>query len=155
MPAAQANRMNPNQCKDCSQVNDQPPIVISTLDAGRLEQLLDSSTYKQLPGIDALRHELNRATLVSPAEVPPDVVTMNSTVRFTDDSSGSNYELSLVYPNAAGSPETVSVLAPIGSALLGLSVGQTISWQLPGGRELQLRVLEIVQQPEASGIFHR
>ncbi|HNP65521.1 MAG TPA: nucleoside diphosphate kinase regulator [Woeseiaceae bacterium] len=136
-------------------MNDQPPIIVSTLDAERLERLLDSSTYKHLPGIDALRDELNRATLVAPTEVPPDVVTMNSTVRFTDDSSGSNYELSLVYPTSAGSPETVSVLAPIGSALLGLSVGQTISWQLPGGRELQLRVLEIVQQPEASGIYHR
>lgn len=136
-------------------MSNQPPIVLSSLDLERLERLLDSTSYKHLPGIDALRRELDRATVVQPTEVPPDVVTMNSTVRFVDEVTGSNFELSLVYPNSAGMPGTVSIMAPIGSALLGLSVGQSISWQVPGGRELQLRILEIAQQPEASKKHHR
>lgn len=133
----------------------QPPIVVSSLDLERLERILESESYRRLPGIEALRRELDRATIVEPTEVPPGVVTMNSTVRFVDDSTGSTYELTLVYPEAGGPSNTVSVLAPVGSALLGLSVGQSISWQVPGGRRLQLRILEVVYQPEAMGQYHR
>jgi regulator of nucleoside diphosphate kinase len=74
---------------------------------------------------------------------------MNSTVRFVDEGEYKAYELRLVYPNQAGQPGTVSILAPVGSALLGLSVGQTIRWQVPGGRDLQLRVVSVVSQPES------
>lgn len=132
-----------------------PPIIVSSLDLERLERLLESGPYRQLPGIGALREELGRATVVEPTEVPPGVVTMNSTVRFIDDSTGTKFELTLVYPEAGGAPDKVSILAPVGSALLGLSVGQSISWQVPGGRRLELRVLEVVSQPEAMGQFHR
>jgi regulator of nucleoside diphosphate kinase len=135
-------------------MDNQPPIIVSTLDLRRLELLLESEAYGQLPGIDALQSELDRATVVEPSEVPPDVVTMNSTVSFIDDATGSQFKLTLVYPQAGGKSDTVSILAPIGSALLGLSVGQSIFWQVPGGRKLQLRVLEVVRQPEAEGEFH-
>ena len=130
-------------------MENKPPIIISSTDLERLEQLLVSVSGKALPGIDALREELDRANVVEPAEVPPHVVTMNSTVRFVDDTSGATLELTLVYPEAAGSSGNVSILAPVGSALLGLSVGQSISWQVPGGRKLELRILEVVSQPEA------
>lgn len=136
-------------------MENQPPIIVSTLDLERLERLLDSGRYSRLPGIDALRKELDRATIVEPNEIPRGVVTMNSTVRFVDDATGSEFELTLVYPEAGGPENSVSVLAPAGSALLGLSVGQSISWQVPGGRRLQLRILEVVYQPEALGQFHR
>ena len=132
-----------------------PPITMSSLDQARLERLLESDAYRQLPGIDALLSEIDRATVVKPVEVPADVVTMNSTIRFVDDSNGAEFEFTLVYPNDAGKPDTISVLAPVGSALLGLSVGQSIAWQVPGGRELDLRVLEVVRQPEAMGEYHR
>lgn len=132
-----------------------PAIVISSLDLERLTRLLEAKAYNRLPGIDALRSELDRATVVEPTAVPPEVVTMNSTVRFADDSSGRDYQLTLVYPHEAGAPGTVSILAPVGSALLGLSVGQAIAWQIPGGRELKLRVLDVVRQPEAMGEYHR
>lgn len=132
-----------------------PPIIMSSLDQARLERLLESDAHRQLPGIDALLGEMDRATVVKPAEVPPDVVTMNSTIRFVDDANGAEFEFTLVYPADAGKPDTISVLAPVGSALLGLSVGQSISWQVPGGRELDLRVLAVVRQPEAMGEFHR
>ncbi len=78
---------------------------------------------------------------------------MNSTVRFIDDSNGSTFELKLVYPAESGKSGTVSVLAPIGSALLGLSVGQSIPWQVPGGRQIRLRVLEVLMQPESMGDY--
>jgi len=135
--------------------DSRPGIIISSLDLERIERLLESGTYRNLPGLDALQSELDRATIVAPEEVPPEVITMNSTVKFIDDASGTEYRLSLVYPGQTDVPDAVSVLAPVGSALLGLSVGQSIAWQAPGGRELRLRVLEVFYQPEASGAFHR
>jgi regulator of nucleoside diphosphate kinase len=136
-------------------MENKPPIIVSSLDLERLEHLLESDSYRRLPGIPALLEELGRATVVEPTAIPAGVVTMNSTVRFIDDSTGATYELTLVYPEAAGASDRVSILAPVGSALLGLSVGQSISWQVPGGRRLALRVLEVIAQPEAMGQFHR
>ena len=132
-------------------MNNKPPITMSSLDEARLERLLESDAYRQLPGVDALLSEMERANVVRPVDMPPDVVTMNSTIRFVDDSNGAEFEYTLVYPADAGKPDTISVLAPAGSALLGLSVGQSIAWRVPGGRELDLRVLAVVRQPEAMG----
>lgn len=132
-----------------------PPITMSSLDWERLDQLLANPAYSRLPGVDALESEMNRANVVEPTEMPPEVVTMNSTVAFIDDKTGKEFQMTLVYPDAVTGSETVSIFAPVGSALLGLSVGQSIVWQIPGGRELNLRVLKVVQQPEAMGEYHR
>jgi regulator of nucleoside diphosphate kinase len=116
-----------------------------------LERLLDSVSPLHVPGLDALRRELDRAEVVEPREIPPDVITMNSTARFVDEVSGKEFELTLVYPDDTHLTHgTVSVLAPVGSALLGLSVGQSIEWPLPGRRTMTLRVLEVTYQPEAT-----
>lgn len=136
-------------------MDNQTPITVSSLDLARLERLLESDTYRNLPGIDALQSELDRANVVEPADVPPGLVTMNSTVRFIDDESKTKFELTLVYPEEGGGANKVSVIAPAGSALLGLSVGQSIFWQVPEGRKLQLRVLEVLHQPESMGQFQR
>ena len=80
---------------------------------------------------------------------------MNSRIKFVEDASGKTFELTLVYPQDAGKPDSISILAPVGSALLGLSVGQTIDWQASGNRSLRLRVTAIDYQPEASGDLHR
>ena len=133
----------------------QPPITMSSLDWERLDRLLENPTYSRMPGMDALQTEMNRANVVEPTEVPPEVVTMNSTVEFINDKTNQTFEMTLVYPDAVSGTDTVSVFAPVGSALLGLSVGQSIIWQIPGGRELSLRVLRVVRQPEAMGEFHR
>ncbi len=132
----------------------QPPITLSRIDCERLEALLESAPA----GIDtsALEAELARAEVVEPAALPKDVISMNSTARFRDEGDGSERELTLVYPpNADSEKGLVSVLAPIGSALLGLRVGQTIDWPLPDKRTLTLRVLSIAYQPEAAGELHR
>jgi regulator of nucleoside diphosphate kinase len=136
-------------------MENQPPIIVSSLDLQRLERLLARDMIRHLPEIEALQDELDRATVVEPMAIPPQVVTMNSVVRFRDEMTGEDHELTLVYPESGNQPATVSVLAPIGSALLGLSVGQSIDWQIPGGRATRLRVLEIVRQPEAMGEYHR
>lgn len=138
--------------------NSLPPIVVSTLDLERIEELLESAAVRNLPGVDALQGELDRASVVDPEEVPPDLVTMNSTVLVLDEASNTQSELTLVYPKSAQpvSPANpVSVLAPVGSALLGLSVGQSITWAAPNGRDLRLRVLAVKNQPEASGLYYR
>ena len=136
-------------------MENQPPISVSSLDLQRLERLLAREMTGRPPEIEALQDELDRATVVEPMAIPPQVVTMNSIVRFRDEMTGEDHELTLVYPESGNQPATVSVLAPIGSALLGLSVGQSIDWQIPGGHVTRLRVLEIVRQPEAMGEYHR
>ena len=127
-----------------------PAITITRLDLQRLERLLD-----QLEDFDstatALETELARAQVVGHTEVPAGVVTMNSRVHCREESSGKDYHLTLVYPQDAGAEGTVSVLAPVGCALLGLSVGQTIDWAVPGGKTLQLSLLGVDYQPEAAG----
>ena len=135
--------------------SNKPAITMSSLDWERIDRLLENPAYSRMPGVDALQSEMDRAHVVEPTEVPPEVVTMNSTVEFINDQGGQKFEMTLVYPDAVSGGETVSIFAPVGSALLGLSVGQSISWQMPGGRELNLRVLQVVRQPEAMGEYHR
>ncbi|TDK60000.1 nucleoside diphosphate kinase regulator [Sapientia aquatica] len=135
-------------------MSPKPPIIVSTFDFERIEQLLDSSALRNEASVKALALELERAELVAPEEIPADVITMNSKARFIDDASGTEYDLTLVYPHHANLPDSVSILAPVGSALLGMSVGQTIEWQVPSGKNVQLRILAILYQPEANGEFN-
>ena len=124
-------------------MSELPPITITQTDWNRLDALLSSERYENLPGLDGLRVELERANVVADDTIPADVVTMDSTVSFAEEAAGRQFELKLVYPNTAGADGTVSILAPIGSALLGLSVGQEIDWALPGGRSTKVRVLAV------------
>lgn len=133
-----------------------PPLIISSRDLARLEALLDSPVLSRHPAALALMDELNRAEVRSPEQIPADVVTMHSRVECEDVASGEEHVLTLVYPSEADVERgRVSVLAPVGTALLGLSVGQSIDWQAPGGRALRLRVKSVRYQPEAAGKFHR
>lgn len=137
-------------------MNDKPNIVISSRDAERLEKLLDSLPNKAFPGKDALEAELARADVVEPDEVPATVVTMNSTVRFKVLSTGEEFELTLVYPkDADASGRTISILAPVGSALLGLTQGAEIEWPSPGRGMITVRIEDVVYQPERAGEYHR
>ena len=97
-----------------------------------------------------LRAELERAIVVPPETIPAQVVTMHSRVRYLDESSGERREIQVVYPEEADLAEgKVSVFAPVGAALLGLSVDQAIEWDFPGGGKRRLRVEEVVDQPES------
>jgi regulator of nucleoside diphosphate kinase len=125
-----------------------PDIIITTSDLERLRPVIDAN---DTPVAEALDAELHRARVVAPRDVPPDVVTMHSELVYEDCDTHARREVQLVYPHEAdASTGRISVLAPIGSALLGLRVGQTITWRVPSGAR-RLRVVEIRHQPEASG----
>ncbi len=130
-------------------------IVLSSLDVDRLESLLGSLSREERQQHAGLQEELDRAEVVEPRDVPPDVVSMNSTVRFAME-SGEEFNLTLVYPrDSDGSADKVSILAPVGSALLGLSVGEQIEWPKPGGGKMTVKIKEITWQPERAGEYHR
>jgi len=127
-----------------------PSIIITKPDLQRLERLLDSlDDYG--PAAEALEQELSRAQVVERSELPAGVVSMNSRVHCREESGAKDYHLTLVYPQDAGKEGTVSVLAPVGTALLGMTVGQHIDWPTPGGKVLKLTLLEVEYQPEAAG----
>ncbi len=133
-----------------------PPITVSPLDLRRLEALLDAPEHRGSAAAAALEEELGRASMLPPERMPANVVTMNSVVTCVDEVAGDTHTLTLVYPrDADAAAGKVSVLAPVGIALLGLSVGQQIDWQAPGGRPLRVRVTAVRYQPEASGDFTR
>ncbi len=136
-------------------MSTKPPIVISRLDLERIEALLERMPPIEATQYEALRAELDRADVVEPAAVPANLVTMNSVVTFKDEGTSDELTISLVYPSGAGVPGTVSILAPVGSALIGLTVGQQIDWPTPDGRQRHLRVLDIDYQPEAAGDLYR
>ncbi len=133
-----------------------PQIILSSLDLDRIEALLAAIPASAFPGKADLQAELDRADVLAPEEMPPTVVTMNSTVQFTIVETGKAFCLTLVYPrDMDGSADRVSIFAPVGSALLGLSVGDELAWPGPGGKAMTVRVKEVVYQPEAAGELHR
>ncbi len=130
----------------------EPKIVVTSSDMERLRTLIDTTAGDRADVLDA---ELMRAVVVEPSEVPPDVVTMNSRVVYRDEDSHETREVTLSYPKDASLEQgRVSVLAPVGAALLGLSVGQEIEWLLPGGKHKRLRIISVPYQPQAAGNTH-
>lgn len=137
-------------------MNKKPEIIISSLDLDRLYNLIESLPKSGVVGVSELEAELARANVVSPSDVPPTVVTMNSTVKFSVESSQDEFVLTLVYPKDIDSTGSkISILAPVGSALLGLSQGDQIEWPKPGGGVLKVRIEDITYQPERAGELHR
>ena len=137
-------------------LNTKPEVIISSLDADRLYALMESLPANSFAGEKELEAELGRANIVEPHEVPATVVTMNSTVNFVVESTGEEFTLTLVYPkNIDSSGDKISILAPIGSALLGLSQGDQIEWPKPGGGLVTVTIKEVIYQPERAGELHR
>ncbi len=134
----------------------QPSIIVSSNDLERLEGLLTLPAFRSRNDLDGLREELERADVREPEEMPADVITMNSRARFLEENTGREYELTLAYPKDANAAEhRVSIFSPAGSALLGLSAGQSIDWKTADGKAIRLKVLEVTWQPEAHGDFDR
>lgn len=98
----------------------------------------------QLQELELLEEELSRATAVPDGELPNDVVAMNSVVRFQDLETGKESVVTLVYPFESDPAEgRISILSPVGSALIGLRVGQVIQWPFPNGKEKKLKVMGV------------
>lgn len=134
----------------------QNAIVVTYQDMLRLTELAETASNGNARSLaQALEDELARAAMVSPNDIAADVVTMNSRVRYVDEHTGREREVVLSYPKDSGREDgRVSILSPVGVALLGLSVGETIEWTMPDRVRHRLRVLEVLYQPEAAGDFH-
>lgn len=137
----------------------QRDIYITQFDLNRLTELLEVSlTFRggnsESRHLESLKEELDRAHIVLPKDIPPDIVTMNSRVKLSDMSKGDEQVYTLVFPRDADtSTGKISVLAPIGTAILGYKVGDIIEWQVPAGTRTY-KIEEILYQPEAAGDYH-
>ncbi len=131
-------------------------IVITEADRTRLQKLIvDAQEYNlsKKDNLKKLGEELKRAQIVTSENIPPDVITMNSQVKLKDLETGEEMICTLVFPDQADVAENkISVLAPIGTAILGFREGDTIKWQVPNG-EVSFQVEKILFQPEAAGDY--
>ena len=131
-------------------------ISITRFDKARLMRLLRSldAAGQTREEIEDLEHELERGTEVESTEVPSDVVTMNSTVRVTDLDAETTHVYTIVFPSGADFEKgRISILSPLGTALLGYRAGDVVTWEMPRGTR-RLRIAELLYQPEAAGDFH-
>lgn len=118
-----------------------PSIILSKSDYERISLLIFRNNH---PQAELLAEELDRAVITADSEVPSDVVQMNSKVQYQDASSGQIIQCQLVFPEDADlASNKISVLAPIGAALIGLSVNQEINWPLPNGNNKKIRILKV------------
>lgn len=131
-------------------------ICISKADRKKIRQLIAGvklAGSRSKIDLEALEKELNRAKIVEPKRIPEDVVTMNSMVRLCDLESGEEMIYTIVYPSEADiEHRKISILAPIGTALLGYRVGDTVEWNVPSGTR-NLKIQEVLYQPEAAGDY--
>ena len=127
-------------------------ILISEDDHERLQHMIDSRrrSRRDTDHLAALEEELGRATIVRGKELPRDVVTMNSRVRVKDLGNGNEFVYQIVFPRDADVAENrISILAPIGTGLLGYRAGATLEWPVPAGTR-RLRIVAVEYQPEAA-----
>jgi len=132
-------------------------IYITVFDRKRLMKLIEDNSNFDNPDknyLKELEKELNRGKIVEPKDIPKNVITMNSKVRLKDLDSGEEITYTLVFPGIADISENkISVLAPIGTALIGYKVEDIIEWKVPAGLR-KLKVEKILYQPEAAGDYH-
>jgi regulator of nucleoside diphosphate kinase len=132
-----------------------PSIIVSSQDLERIEALLDSLPPDS-PAARSLLEELDRADILSPQDVPPSVVTMRSKVQFQIDEPPETFCLTLSYPREMPDvPDGISILTPIGTALLGLSEGDSMDWPRPDGQLVKVNIVDVLYQPERAGDFSR
>ena len=121
-----------------------PPITVSSVDLERLYALLEKQAGDNFASAAALENELVRARVLEPEDMPADVVKMRSMVRFAITPGGKEFQLMLCYPDEMDKdPNKISILAPVGAAILGLSVGQEIEWPAPGGGHVTVQIMAV------------
>ena len=128
-------------------------IYITQADMNRLRSLMQTMTSGR-EDLQKLRTELDQAQVLAPVDIPPDVITMNSKAQLRDLEDGELMTYTLVFPAKANVDEgLISVLAPVGTAMLGHRVGDEFEWHVPAG-PIRLRVEKVLYQPEAAGHFN-
>ena len=129
-------------------------ITVSRSDLIRLQALVNSARQDSrvpLQLLDALEGELARAHVVNDWDLPADVVAMNSTIWFHDEDTGEEERYTLVYPAQADvSQNRISVMAPIGTALIGYRIGDVIEWPVPAGTS-RLRITKVQHDSQHVG----
>jgi regulator of nucleoside diphosphate kinase len=127
-------------------MNNQDHLILTQADFQKLTSLIESSNSQ---AAELLEEELGRAQIVADDSLPGDAVSMNSKVCFQDLESGKETVVTLVYPHEANIEENkISILAPVGSALIGLQVGQVIQWPVPNGKVKRLKVVSVAAGPK-------
>lgn len=133
------------------------PIYMTEFDLERLKKLLwdaQFTDYRKSENLEKLSIEVGRAIVVSPHDIPDNVITMNSVVCLQDMDTGEEEVYTLVFPEQADLVNgKISVLAPVGTAMLGYKVGDEFEWTVPAGTR-RLRVKAILYQPEKAGDYH-
>jgi regulator of nucleoside diphosphate kinase len=136
----------------------QRTLYITAYDKDRLDDLLAEARARgehHLRDLDELATELKEARVVDPKSIPRGVVTMNSRVSLREAGTAEERVYSLVFPQHANvKAGAISVLAPLGTALLGYTEGDEIEWPMPSGRTKRFRIEKVIYQPEAAGAFH-
>lgn len=135
-------------------MSESNPIYISNIDINRITAMLD-----KMPSVAAelvkLEEELDRAIVVEPEEMPDNVVRMNSTVEFKFSGDEKVLTRTLVYPQDLKSSDDISIFAPVGSALIGLAIGQKLDWPMPNKQTKTIEIVNVAYQPEQSGALTR
>ena len=136
----------------------QTNIYITKPDHERLTKLIEIACERESDAnrkyLDSLEEELERAEVVQQKDLPADVITMRSTVRLKDLDTSEEMTYQLMFPTEANFDEgKISVLAPIGTAMIGYGHGDVIEWEVPSGVR-RLRVEEVLYQPESKGEYH-
>ena len=129
-------------------VYKRPDIYISESTWQRLQSLVANHPDRQ--AVEWLESELDRATVCLPNELPMDAVQLGSKVQFKLSSSEQIHQRELVLPEQRQHDEQISVLSPVGAALLGLKIGDEIAWPLSSGQPMTVRILDVQQGREAS-----
>ena len=128
-------------------------IYITERDMERLQVLIEIGGRQDAAYLERLEEELDRAKVVDPRDIPDDVVTMNSSVLVKDLDTNEEKTFVLVFPGKANMAENaISILAPVGTALIGYREGDVIDWKVPAGTK-RLQIIKVVYQPERIGNY--
>jgi len=128
-------------------------IYITEYDMEKLRAIIEIYGGNDNPYLENLEDELDKARVVDPKNIPDNVVTMNSIVRIKDLDTGEEKTFTLVFPGKTNITEkTVSILAPIGTALIGYGEGDIIEWEVPAGTK-RFQIMEVIYQPERLGNY--
>lgn len=140
-----------------AKVKEERRIFITDFDLRRLQNLITDPevlTERNMKHIHELEGELRKAKVVASRDIPADVVTMNSKVCLEDLDSGDKLTVTLTFPPDSDVDQSkISVLAPIGTAIIGYEINDVIEWKVPRGIR-RLKIKKVLYQPESAGDFH-
>jgi len=131
-----------------TQTTQRPPITLTRSDFERLDNLVTAAERNQPDVAAYLADELDRAEITGDNDLPPSLIVMGADVVFRDDATQETHHKRLVYPDQVnGDDARLSILTPVGAALIGLSEGQSIDWRTRSGEERRLTVLQVTTHP--------